>query len=58
MASGRYGNVSEVVSAALQFLEQQDARRAAFVETLDRAVREAGEKGWLTADEVEAESER
>ncbi|MBR0684134.1 type II toxin-antitoxin system ParD family antitoxin [Roseomonas eburnea] len=55
VASGRYGNVSEVMRAALRLLVQHEARRTAFTEMLDRTEREADEKGWLTADEVDAE---
>jgi len=41
--------------AALHLLKQQEARRAAFTEMLERVSREADEKGWLTAAEVDAE---
>lgn len=41
--------------AALHLLKQQEARRAAFTEMLERVSREADEKGWLTAAEVDAQ---
>jgi antitoxin ParD1/3/4 len=41
--------------AALRLLKQQEARRAAFTKMLERVAREADEKGWLTAEEVDAE---
>ena len=35
-----------ILWAALRLLEQQEARRVAFTEMLERVEREADEKGW------------
>lgn len=55
VASGRYGNVSEVMRAALRLLEQQAARRTAFTAMLERVEREGDDQGWTSADELDAE---
>jgi hypothetical protein len=41
--------------AALRLLVDQEARRTSFTEMLERVEREADEKVWLTADQVDAE---
>jgi antitoxin ParD1/3/4 len=55
VASGRYGNVSEVMRAALRLLQEQEARREAFTQMLERVSREADEQGCYEVDDVIAE---
>ena len=50
--SGRYNNISEVVRSGLRMLQDADARRAAFIASLDEAVAEGDRDGFLTVDEV------
>ncbi len=53
--SGRYNNVSEVVRSGLRMLLDAEQRRAAFVASLDEAMKEGLRDGFATIDEVEAE---
>lgn len=55
VASGRYGNVSEVMRAALRLLRDQKERQRAFVTSLDRARAEAEASGYLELETVMAE---
>lgn len=55
VASGRYGNVSEVMRAALHLLQDQEDRRVAFIRSLDEARRESEATGYHTVDGVAAE---
>ena len=51
--SGRFNNVSEVVSSGLRLLQDAEQRRAAFVASLEAAVEEGRREGFVTAEEVE-----
>lgn len=53
--SGRFNNVSEVVRSGLRLLQDVEERRAAFVASLEAAVREGERDGFSTAEEVEAD---
>ena len=58
VASGRYRDVSDVLSAGLRLLQQADAEVAAFVASLEAAREEANRDGWHSLDEVMAEADR
>lgn len=53
--SGRFASLDEVMEAGLKLLAEQDDRRAAFTRMLEQVEREANEKGWITAEELDAE---
>ena len=57
VASGRYGNVSGVMRAALRLLQEQEEKRAVFARMLEAAEREADETGWFEIDQVAEEME-
>lgn len=56
VANGRFNSVSEVVRSALRLLQDIEARRAAFVKSLDEARAEGLASGLATIDEVEADA--
>ena len=55
VAEGRYEDVNEVVSSALRLLRDQEARRQAFIRSLEEAQAEAERDGYFTIEEVVAE---
>jgi putative addiction module CopG family antidote len=55
VTQGRYENVDEVVNSALRLLQDQEARRQAFVRSLEEAQAEAERDGYFTIEEVVAE---
>lgn len=55
VARGRYKDVNEVVDSALHLLRDQEARRQAFVRSLEEAQAEAERDGYFTIEEVVAE---
>ena len=55
VAEGRYNNVSEVVRQGLRMLQDAEARRRQFTQTLIDAEAEAARDGYFTVEEVFAE---
>ena len=58
VASGRYRDVSDVLSAGLRLLQQSEAEVAAFVASLEAAREESDRDGWHGLDEVMEEADR
>jgi antitoxin ParD1/3/4 len=50
--NGRFNNVSEVVRSGLRLLQDAEARRNAFVASLEEAVAEGDRDGFFTAAEI------
>ena len=55
VASGRFNSVSEVVRSGLRMLQDAEARRAAFVRSLEDARAEGMADGFATVEDVEAD---
>lgn len=55
VATGRYSDVSEVISSSLHLLQEQEERRKAFAKMIADAEAEAEKEGTYTIDEVVAE---
>jgi antitoxin ParD1/3/4 len=53
VANGRFNNVSEVVRSGLRLLQEHEERRAAFVASLEAAVAEGDEHGFVTTEIIE-----
>ncbi len=58
IATGRYRNVTEIVTAALSLLRRLEAERTTFIESLELAESDADRNGWHTLDQVQAEADR
>jgi antitoxin ParD1/3/4 len=52
VADGRYGNVSEVVRAAMRLLQEYEEQRRQFVASIEEAQAEADRDGTFTLEEV------
>lgn len=55
VAQGRFGDISEVVDAALDLFQHQEVRRQAFIQSLKDAEEEAERDGYVTMEEVMAD---
>ena len=55
VTEGRYNNVSEVVRSALRLLQDFEAQRQHFTQSLVEAEKEADRDGPLTVEQVSAE---
>ncbi len=57
IASGRYGNASEVIRAALRLLEEREARIEALRRALEEGVK-SGDAGEIDFEEIRREARR
>ncbi|HKM63691.1 MAG TPA: type II toxin-antitoxin system ParD family antitoxin [Acidisphaera sp.] len=57
VADGRFSNLGDVVTAALQLLEREYTKKA-FVAMLEEAEAEAERDGWVSTEQMDAELDK
>ena len=56
VAQGRFSGVDEVLRAAMQSLQREEAERLAFIASLHEAEAEADRNGYFTLEEIQDET--